>query len=206
VTPDSQLLKTRMRTNGATSWRLNLGLLVTAGFVFVSHGFAQQQPAADKPYELKGETPGLTTLKQFKANHKHADCTGSPALQLSCRVYGWISFAGRSGAGVKGCIFGDECADQGILASFNGGVLVSLTYGVMPFGEDGIYDALTEKFGKPTSQDNKGRYPSYTWKNSVGYLSLSTSYARDSNGNIRPDATTITSSLNDTTIRVKGDI
>jgi hypothetical protein len=42
--------------------------------------------ATDQPYELKGEAPGMT-LKQFKANHKHADCSNLTSRKILCRVY-----------------------------------------------------------------------------------------------------------------------
>jgi hypothetical protein len=35
--------------------------------------FNTSQSASDRPYELKGEAPGMT-LKQLKSNHKRADC------------------------------------------------------------------------------------------------------------------------------------
>ena len=47
----------------------------------------------DQPYELKGEAPGMT-LKQFKANHRHADCSNPTSRQTLCRVYEDVSFAG----------------------------------------------------------------------------------------------------------------
>src|SRR5580704_3233279 len=96
--------------------------------------------STDQPYELKGEAPGMT-LKQFRANHKHAECSNATARQTRCRVYDGVSFAGVVAMSFKGCAL-PECDAQGITASFFDGRLVDLSYGVAPFSSGEIISAL----------------------------------------------------------------
>jgi hypothetical protein len=53
-----------------------------------------QVRTGDLAYELKGETPGTTTLKQFKKKHIHPDCTSHTPHQTTCRVYEGAERAG----------------------------------------------------------------------------------------------------------------
>jgi hypothetical protein len=108
---------------------------------------AASQPS-DQPYELKGEAPG-TTLKQFKTNHKRAECTNRTAHQTACRVYDGVSFAGVTATTYKGCAL-LECSAQGISANFVDGRLVYLVYGVSPGSAARIIAVLKPKFGEPT--------------------------------------------------------
>src|SRR5579859_4365464 len=85
--------------------------------------------STDQPYELKGEAPGVTTLKQFKANHKHAECYNPIAHQTHYRVYDGVSFAGAIAMAYKGCAL-RECALQGMNADFVDDRLVTLDYGI----------------------------------------------------------------------------
>jgi hypothetical protein len=134
--------------------------------------------SSDRAYELKGETPGITTLKEFKKNHRHADCTNRTTNRTACRVYDGVSFAGSNALTFKGC--GDlQCVAQGIAADFVDGTLVSLTYGVMLGGE--VVASLKAKYGEPARQGDL-----FSWKNSIGSLTVSTSGL----------TTSITSSLN----------
>jgi hypothetical protein len=142
---------------------------------------AAQVKTGDVAYELKGETPGTTTLKEFKKNHRHPDCTSHTEHQTTCRIYEGVSFAGQPAHNFKGCTDLLNCGGQGINAEFVDGVMVSLTYGVMA-GPD-ILPALRSKYGEPTMRT--GEY--CEWKNSVGKLSIGTSGL----------TTSITSSLND---------
>jgi hypothetical protein len=139
-----------------------------------------QVRTGDLAYELKGETPGTTTLKQFKKNHRHPDCTSRTAHQTTCRVYEGVSFAGQPANTFKGCA-DLNCMAEGIYAEFVDDVMVSLTYGVLA-GPD-ILPALRSKYGEPTTS-SAGHFE---WKNSVGTLSIGTSGL----------VTSITSSLND---------
>jgi len=148
-----------------------------------------QQAATDQPYELKGETPGTTTLKQFKANHKHSDCRNVTAYQTTCRVYDGVTFAGVVAHSSKGCATG-ECLAQGIFADFVDDKLVFLMYGVSPF-EDAVLPALKAKFGEPI-KDGTG----FAWKNSVGTLSFGTTSIWGSNGVPVITASVISSRLN----------
>ena len=145
-----------------------------------ARGVKAQVRTGDVAYELKGETPGMTTLKQFKNNHKHPNCAKRTEHQTTCRVYEGVSFAGQTAHTSKGCT-DSNCMAQGIYADFVDDVMVSLTYGVMA-GPD-ILPALTSKFGEPT-RSNGGNFE---WKNSVATLSVGTSGL----------TTSITSSLND---------
>jgi hypothetical protein len=138
-----------------------------------------QQPTTDQPYELKGEIPSTTTLKQFKKNHKHSDCWNKTANLTTCRVYDGVSFAGSIATTFKGCVE-LHCMAEGIFADFVNDIMVSLTYGVVD--GDGILPALKAKYGEPTREGN-----SFVWKNSVGRLYVGTSGL----------TTSITSSLND---------
>jgi hypothetical protein len=146
---------------------------------------------ADQPYELKGEAPGMT-LKQFRANHKHAECSERTAHQTNCRVYDGVSFAGVTAMTYKGCSL-PECDAQGIFADFVDGRLVYLSYGVSPFNAPEIVATLTKKFGEP----NESTKPAAIWRNSVGYLSVSELVVPGPNGSKKYIATRIDSSLND---------
>jgi hypothetical protein len=149
------------------------------------------QSATDKPYELKGEAPGMS-LKQFKDNHPHSDCTSRVARQTTCRVYYGVSFAGQTAITSKGCTI-PECLEQGIMAEFVEGRLVYLMYGVTPGSWKEIIAVLKMKFGEPTEVGHQ----SATWKNSVGYLSVSDSAITDANGVLHALGTHIVSALND---------
>ena len=125
--------------------------------------FNSPQSASDKPYELKGETPGITSLKQFKSNHKHSDCTKRSETLVGCHVAGDVSFAG-----VPACNSSPECAYQGIFAEFVGERMVRLRYVVSIGSVNKIIAALTAKYGEPT----KSTPTSAKWKNSVGTLDV----------------------------------
>ena len=152
---------------------MKLAFILAASVLFVT-----QSPTSDQPYELKGEAPGMT-LKQFKANHKHADCSNATARQTDCRVYDGVSFAGFTAATFKGCAT-LECSAQGLSAKFVDGRLVYLTYGVTPGSQKEIIEILKTKFGEPTEVAAK----SATWRNSVGYLYVSDSGVRDAGGSL----------------------
>lgn len=154
--------------------------------------FSAMQTATDQPYELKGETPSVTTLKQFKSNHRHADCSNLTAHQTLCHVYDGVSFAGVTAMTFKGCTV-PECESQGIGADFQDGLLVYLSYGVAPGETDTILKALKAKFGEPTEKDDK----TISWKNSVGHLSLFNIRGRNRDGSERTAATMVVSALND---------
>src|ERR1700723_3414016 len=78
-----------------------------------------QVKTGDVAYELKGETPGTTTLKQFKKNHRHPDCTAHTEHLTTCWVYEGVSFAGQTGDNnFKGCTDLLNCGSQGINAQF----------------------------------------------------------------------------------------
>jgi hypothetical protein len=147
--------------------------------------------SSDQPYELKGEAPG-TTLKQFKANHKHAECSNRTVHQTSCRVYEDVSFAGVTAATYKGCA-SLECSAQGISANFVDGRLVYLVYGVSPGSAKQIIGLLKTKFGEPTETKEK----SATWRNSVGYLFVSEVTVPVGDGPPKDVATNIISAVND---------
>jgi hypothetical protein len=149
------------------------------------------QSTTDQPYELKGEAPG-TTLKQFKANHKHAECSNRTTHLTSCRVYDGVSFAGAGSLSYRGCTL-VECGAQGIFANFVDGRLVYLMYGLNPASSRTIIGALKSKFGEPTETTEK----SATWKNSVGYLSVSETSIPGSDGHPRNIATSVVSALHD---------
>jgi hypothetical protein len=146
---------------------------------------------ADQPYELKGEVPGMT-LKQFRANHKHAECSNRTAHQMSCRVYDGVSFAGVTAVTYKGCA-SLECSAQGIVADFFDGRLVYLLYGVSHGASEEIIATLKKKFGEPSESTKR----SATWRNSVGYLAVSETVVPGPDGSARDIATSIPSSLND---------
>jgi len=151
--------------------------------------------SADQPYELKGDVPGMT-LNQFKANHKHAMFCQRPSSTVTkCHVYQGVSFAGVEGnssksCGVPGCVF------QGIFADFVDDRLVRLRYGVSMGSAAKIIVALKQKYGEPSKVAEKsGAISGATWRNSVGYLSVSDSWAPPS---LPLDSyTDITSGLND---------
>jgi hypothetical protein len=150
-----------------------------------------QQSTTDQPYELKGEAPGMT-LKQFKANHKHVECSNRTAHLTICRVYEGVSFAGVTSTTFKGCTL-VECSAQGILANFVDDRLVYLVYGVNPASSKQIIGVLKTKFGEPTEASDK----SATWRNSVGYLYVSEIFVPGSDGHPRDVATNVVSALND---------
>ena len=106
-----------------------------------------QQSTTDRPYELKGETPGTTTLKQFKKNHKHPDCWNTANL-TTCRVYEGVSFAGSAAHTFKGCVIA-QCLAEGIYADFVDDILVKLTYGVE--FEDGLIGAPPEQLSSTST-------------------------------------------------------
>jgi hypothetical protein len=164
---------------------VKLALILTA-LLFVG----APQSTTDQPYELKGEAPG-TTLNQFKANHKHAECSNRTAHQTSCRVYEGVSFAGVTSIVFKGCTL-VECGAQGILANFVDGRLVYLMYGVNPASSRQIIGVLKTKFGEPTEATER----SATWRNSIGYLSVSETSIPGSDGRARNIATSVVSALN----------
>lgn len=147
--------------------------------------------ATDQPYELKGEAPGMT-LKQFKTNHKHADCSNLTARKILCRVYDDVSFAGETAATFKHCAT-LECEAQGLSGTFVDGRLVYLMYGVTPGSWKDIIAVLKTKFGEPTEVAEK----SATWRNSVGYLYVSDTAVKDANGHLHALGTHIISALND---------
>jgi hypothetical protein len=147
--------------------------------------------ASDQPYELKGEAPGMT-LKQFRADHKHAECSNRTAHQINCLVYDGVSFAGVTATTYKGCAL-PECSAQGISANFVDGQLVYLSYGVIPGNSEEIIAILKKKFGEPTESTER----SATWRNSAGYLYVSETVVLGTDGSPRDLATTIVSALND---------
>jgi hypothetical protein len=149
------------------------------------------QSATDQPYELKGESPGMT-LMQFKSNHKHAECSNRTSNRISCRVDDGISFAGITAMTHKGCAT-LECSAQGIFANFVDERMVSLSYGVAPGHSGEIIEALKKKFGEPKESTEH----SATWRNSVGYLLVSETVVPSPDGSKQDIATLITSSLND---------
>jgi hypothetical protein len=136
------------------------------------------QTASDRPYELKGEAPGMT-LKQFKSNHKHAECVKHGAALTSCRVTEGVSFAGVPAFTARGCA---ECVYQGIFADFVDDRMVALKYGVSLGSAKKIIAALKTKYGEPVESTER----SATWRNAVGHLTVSDG-----------DYTEITSALND---------
>ncbi len=160
-------------------------------FILVAFLFGLQRSTNDQPYDLKGEAPGIT-LKQFRGNHKLAECSNRTTHQVSCRVYDGVSFAGIAAATHKGCAT-LECDTQGILAQFFDGRLVSLTYGVMPGSSKQIVTTLKTKFGEPSEAGET----SVKWRNSVGYLSVSEVSVPSGSAQARNVATAITSALND---------
>jgi len=160
-------------------------------FVLFLAAPTQPQATTDQPYELKGEAPG-TTLKQFKTNHKHAECSNRTVHQTSCRVYEGVSFAGVTSTVFKGCAL-VECSAQGILANFVDGRLVYLMYGVNPAASKQIIGVLKTKFGEPAEATER----SATWRNSVAYLSVSETSITGSDGHVRNIATSVVSALND---------
>jgi len=163
---------------------------VKLALILTSLLFGAPQSTTDQPYELKGEAPG-TTLKQFKANHKHAECSNRTVHQTSCRVYEGVSFAGVTSIAYKGCTL-VECSAQGILANFLDGRLVYLMYGVNPATSKQIIGVLKTKLGEPTEATER----SATWRNPVGYLSVSETFIPGSDGNARNIATSVVSALN----------
>jgi hypothetical protein len=121
--------------------------------------------SADQPYELKGEAPSMT-LKQFKANHKHADCSKHSTALTSCHVTDGVSFAGVPAYTANGCA---ECDFQGIFADFIDDRMVRLRYGVSLGSAKKIIAALKTKYGEPI----RSTETTATWRNAVGYLTVS---------------------------------
>jgi hypothetical protein len=155
------------------------------------------QSVADRPFELKGDVPGMT-LKQFKQNHKQGMwCSKDSATLTSRRVYQDVSLAGVEAHTFKGCAL-SECMFQGIFAKFVDGQLVQLRYGVAAGSANEIIAALKKKYGDPTKSDENPNFPGRlrgaTWKNTVGYLTVSDAWAAK-----QPleSSTAITSGLND---------
>jgi hypothetical protein len=128
--------------------------------------FGLRTPQSDQPYELKGDVPGMT-LKQFKTNHKHADCTRQSETLQRCHIADDVSFGGVPSSSFKGCTL-PICAFQGISADFVNGKMVRLRYSVSPGGASRIIPALKMKFGEPTTATTS----SATWKNSVATLTV----------------------------------
>jgi hypothetical protein len=164
---------------------------VKLAFILAALLVGAAQSSTDQPYDLKGEAPG-TTLKQFKANHKHAECSNRTLRQTSCRVYEGVSFAGVTATTYRGCAL-LECSAQGISANFVDGRLVYLSYGVSPGSAKEIIGVLRTKFGEPTEATEK----SATWRNSAGYLLVSETFVPGADGHARDIATNIVSAVND---------
>jgi hypothetical protein len=162
----------------------------TCMLTFIAMASAQTA-APEQLFDLKGEAPGLT-LKEFKAHHRHADCTNSGSHKTTCQEFKDVSFAGVSALSWKGCLL-PECRGQGIFATFVDGRLVSLMYGVAPYSSKEIIKTLKAKFGAPTEETEQ----SATWRNSVGYLSVSDIVVTDKNGKPEHLATSITTATND---------
>ena len=147
--------------------------------------------SSDQPYELKGESPGMT-LKQFKAEHRRAECVARTAHRTDCRVYEGVSFAGITAMTYKGCTL-LECSAQGIFANFVDDRLFYLMYGVTPGSSRLIIETLKKKFGEPNDSSEQ----STTCKNSIGYLNVSEAVVPGSDGSVKHIATSVVSALND---------
>ncbi len=153
--------------------------------------FATPETNVDRAYSLKGETPGMT-LKEFKNNHKDADCSPRTARITSCRAYSGVSFAGMESFAYKHCAL-PECEVQGITANFFDSKLIRLAYGVSGSYVE-MVKILQEKFGKPTEENSTAT----TWRNSVGYLAVSSIIVRAPDGSGQFVGVSIVSGLNDT--------
>jgi hypothetical protein len=154
------------------------------------------QSASDQPYELKGEAPGMM-LKQFKSNHKHADCTKQSETLVHCHIWNDVSFGGVEAMTFKGCPT-LECIYQGIFADFVDGRMIRLRYAVSAGSASKIIAALKTKYGEPTkSTENpnlRGSQSGATWKNSVGSLTVTDFWDQKQPLN---SYTSVTSALND---------
>ena len=160
-------------------------------FFLVAFLCAIPQSTPDRAYELKGEFPGMT-LKEFKSNHKDADCSRRTSRITNCRAYVGVSFAGMQSFAYKGCAL-PECLAQGITANFFDDKLVSLSYGVSGSYND-VVKILKDKFGPPTEESAEGT----KWKNSIGYLWVSKLVVFGPDGTGRFVGVRVASSLNDT--------
>lgn len=165
-------------------------LVLSLGVLLLGAGQSTTHPT-DQPYELEGEAPGIS-LKQFKANHKHAECSNRSSHLTGCRVYDGISFAAVDSLSSKGCML-VECSAQGIFASFVDDRLVYLMYGVNPASSKTIIEALKSKYGEQTETAER----SATWRNSVGYLYVSETSVPGSDRQARHIATSVVSAVND---------
>lgn len=154
-------------------------------------------PSTDQPYELKGEAPGMT-LKAFKSNHKHAECSRQSATLTRCHVYDGVSFAGVAANTFIGCTT-PECAFQGMFTDFVDDRMVRLRYAVSMGSANTVIAALKNKYGEPTKSTENPNMPgtlsSATWKNAVGHLSVSDTWAPS--GRPLESYTDITSAFND---------
>src|ERR1043166_6212800 len=111
------------------------------------------QSASDQPYELKGEAPGMM-LKQFKSNHKHADCTKQSETLVHCHIWNDVSFGGVEAMTFKGCPT-LECIYQGIFADFVDGRMIRLRYAVSAGSARKNISALKKKNTEPTHNTKK---------------------------------------------------
>jgi hypothetical protein len=161
------------------------------------HGQATNQSTTqsptDQPFELKGEAPGMT-LKQFKANHKHAACTNRGAHLTDCRVHDRVSLAGVDSLSDKVCM-AVGCDGQGIFAKFVDGRLTLLSYGLGPGGAGTVIGVLKSKFGEPMETNKTGT--SASWSNSAGSLSVSEVSLPGADGHPRYIQTSVISALKD---------
>jgi hypothetical protein len=166
---------------------------VKLALIFAALLLGAEQTTTDQPFELKGEAPGMT-LKQFKANHKHAACTSRSVHLTDCRVHDRVSLAGVDSLSDKFCMV-VGCDGQGISADFVDGRLTRLAYGLGPGGASTVIKVLKSKFGEPTETNETGT--SATWRNSVGYLSVSETSIPGSDGHRRYIQTSVISASND---------
>ena len=165
--------------------------------IIVALLFGTSQSTSDRPYELKGEAPGMT-LKQFKQNDKHADCTKQSEILVHCLVWSDVSFGGVVANTFKGCPT-PECVYQGIFANFVDGRMVRLRYAVSAGSASKIIAAL-KKSTASLRRAGKIRIcrellSSATWKNSVGSLTVSDFWGPPNQ--ILNSYTDVTSALND---------
>ena len=138
-------------------------------FLFLLLVLASTTPGPnDLPYDLKGEAPG-STLKQFVANHKHAECSNKSSFQTACHVADDVSFAGVVAQTSRACKT-PFCMSQGLNAEFINGKSVRLKYGVdsCPGCFERIVQFLQRQYGPPTSIS----VDEVTWRNSVGILKV----------------------------------
>jgi hypothetical protein len=140
-----------------------------------------QSASTDSAYELKGEAPGMT-LKQFKSNHRHADCSRQSTAVAKCHVSDGVSFAGVPAHRAVGMY-------QGIFADFIDDRMVRLEYSVSLGSAGKIILALKDKYGDPIESTKS----SATWKNAVGSLHVFEFWEASNPVNSR---TVITSELN----------